>query len=90
MDQIVGCLILLMVVGIPITALISSYFMPTIVAAVRKKSDFLTISLLNVFLGWIPPIWIYTCVCAFLDNPGAEDKVGKVPDSLDFRREPSS
>ena len=66
---VVAIILVLICVGIPLTLAIGSYLLPTIVAIKRKKHDKARIIWLNVLLGWVGPVWIYTCVCAFLDNP---------------------
>ena len=58
------------IVILPLCLLLGSYFLPSIVARIRHKHDFTKILLINIFLGWLSPAWIYICICAFLDNPG--------------------
>ncbi len=59
-------------VVIPLLVGILCYLTPTIVAISRKKHDKGLIMTLNILMGWLMPVWIYTCVCAFLDNPQAD------------------
>ncbi|MCX6005136.1 MAG: superinfection immunity protein [Chloroflexi bacterium] len=42
------------------------YFLPTIIAIVRKKSNLLLILLLNIFLGWTLVGWIIALVLAVI------------------------
>ncbi len=57
MDQLIGLLSL--VIG---TAL---YFLPTIIAGVRKKRNLISIGLLNLLLGWTVIGWIIALIWAF-------------------------
>ena len=41
------------------------YFVPTIVAGVRKKRNLVSIGLLNFFLGWTVIGWIIALIWAF-------------------------
>jgi Superinfection immunity protein len=45
---------------------IALYFLPTIIAIVRKKDNLLLILLLNIFLGWTLVGWIVALVLALL------------------------
>ena len=51
---------------IPILAflLFAGYFFPTIVAALRRKSNTLAITVLNIFLGWTLIGWVVALVWA--------------------------
>lgn len=69
METALGILFLLVFVLLPILVTVITYFLPAIVSGLRKKHDFVRILLLNLFFGWLTPLWIYVCVCAFLDNP---------------------
>ena len=42
------------------------YFLPTIIAAARRKYNLLLILLLNIFLGWTLVGWIVALVLALL------------------------
>lgn len=42
------------------------YFLPTIIAAARKKDNLLLIVLLNIFLGWTFVGWIVALVLAVI------------------------
>jgi len=42
------------------------YFLPTIIAAARKKDNLLLIVLLNIFLGWTFIGWIVALVLAVI------------------------
>jgi hypothetical protein len=44
------------------------YFLPTIIAAVRKKRNVLAIFLLNLFLGWTFIGWVVALVWAVTKN----------------------
>ncbi|NLL90604.1 MAG: superinfection immunity protein [Dehalococcoidales bacterium] len=44
------------------------YFLPTIIAAVRKKRNILAIFLLNLFLGWTFIGWVVALVWAVTKN----------------------
>ena len=84
MDTVLGILglviAIVVIIVIPLIGIFGAYWMPTVVALIRKKHDRVRIVLLNLFLGWLGPIWIYICVCAFLDNPG-EAPAGAPPSS---------
>ena len=41
------------------------YFVPTIIAGVRKKRNLISIGLLNFFLGWTVIGWIIALIWAF-------------------------
>lgn len=41
------------------------YFLPTVVAGFRKKRNFVSIGLLNLFLGWTFIGWIIALIWAF-------------------------
>lgn len=53
------------------------YFLPSIVAGLRQKSNFLAIFLLNFFLGWTLIGWVISLVWAvkndFVDIPERSD-----------------
>lgn len=57
MEQIASLLVFAIV-----TAL---YFVPTIVAGMRKKRNLVSIGLLNFFLGWTVIGWIIALIWAF-------------------------
>jgi hypothetical protein len=42
------------------------YFLPTIIAVVRKKSNLLLIVLLNILLGWTVVGWVVALVLALV------------------------
>ena len=42
------------------------YFLPTIIAVARKKSNLLLIVLLNVFLGWTVIGWVVALILALV------------------------
>ena len=44
------------------------YFLPTIIAAVRKKRNILATFLLNLFLGWTFIGWVVALVWAVTKN----------------------
>lgn len=41
------------------------YFLPTIIAGVRKKRNLISIGLLNLLLGWTVIGWIIALIWAF-------------------------
>jgi hypothetical protein len=54
---------------IGIIMLIGLYFLPTIIAGFRKKTNFTSILLLNFFLGWSLIGWVVAIVwAASVDN----------------------
>ncbi len=58
---------LVTIVGI--IMLIGLYFLPTIIAGFRKKTNFTSILLLNFFLGWSLIGWVVAIVwAASVDN----------------------
>ena len=57
MDQVVGLLSLALGTAV--------YFIPTIVAGMRKKRNLVSIGLLNFFLGWTVIGWIIALIWAF-------------------------
>ncbi len=42
------------------------YFLPTIIAVARKKSNLLLIVLLNIFLGWTVIGWVVALILALV------------------------
>lgn len=57
---ILGTILMLML--IPVGAAI--YFVPTIIAKKRQQKDFMSIFLLNLFLGWLLVGWVVSLVWA--------------------------
>lgn len=59
------------------------YFLPTIIAILRKHNNTLPILLLNLFLGWTFLFWVIALVWSFVDNRNQEinihnEAVGKI------------
>ena len=54
-------LVLLFLIGISLL----TYFLPTIIALVRKKTNFMPILLVNLLLGWTFVGWVVALVWAF-------------------------
>jgi len=54
-------IILLLIIALPSLAI---YFVPTIVAKVRHHKDFVSILVLNIFLGWSLIGWVVALVWA--------------------------
>lgn len=52
-------------------ALLAVYFVPTIVAELRKTDHWVGITLLNLLLGWTLIGWVIALVWAVSDNPRA-------------------
>lgn len=50
--------------GIIFLVLIGLYFVPTIVAGIRKKRNTAAIAVLNLFLGWTMVGWVIALVWA--------------------------
>jgi len=61
MDQF--AIILSSIIGV--TVVLISYFIPTIIALIRKHRDATAIFILNLFLGWSLIGWIISLVWAF-------------------------
>ena len=61
MDQF--AIILSSIIGV--TVVLISYFIPTIIALIRKHRDVMAIFVLNLFLGWSLIGWIISLVWAF-------------------------
>ena len=61
MDQF--AMILSSIIGLIV--ILISYFIPTIIALIRKHRDVMAIFVLNLFLGWSLIGWIISLVWAF-------------------------
>ena len=61
MDQF--AIILSSIIGVIV--ILISYFIPTIIALIRKHRDVMAIFILNLFLGWSLIGWIISLVWAF-------------------------
>jgi len=61
MDQF--AIILSSIIGVIV--ILISYFIPTIIALIRKHRDVMAIFVLNLFLGWSLIGWIISLVWAF-------------------------
>jgi len=61
MDQF--AIILSSIIGVIVVLI--SYFIPTIIALIRKHRDVMAIFVLNLFLGWSLIGWIISLVWAF-------------------------
>jgi hypothetical protein len=53
-----------LVLGVLFIASVGFYFLPTIIAAVRRKTNFVAILLLNFILGWTLIGWVVALVWA--------------------------
>ncbi len=51
-------------IGIGIIIFLSLYFLPTIIAFIRKKENKISILVLNFFLGWTLIGWVLSLVWA--------------------------
>jgi len=71
--------------GLSFGILLTSLFVPTMVAYERKKPTWKRYLLLNILLGWIPPAWVALVFFAFkkpkneIDPPKPEPEVKPVP-----------
>lgn len=52
-------------IELTIVVLVLFYFLPTVLAAVRRKRNFMAIAALNLLLGWSVIGWIVALVWAF-------------------------
>lgn len=48
------------------------YFVPTAVAQYRKSSNFTTVLLVNIFLGWTALGWVVALILAFAGDSGTQ------------------
>ncbi len=62
-DNDIGVIAVIAIV-IGILAGIAVYLIPTIVAAKKKSPKKTTVILLNIFLGWLLPVWVVCFVLA--------------------------
>jgi hypothetical protein len=51
--------------GFLVVALIALYFVPTIIAVMRKKSNMGSVIVVNVFLGWTGIGWVVALAMSF-------------------------
>ena len=53
---------------------LATYFLPTIIAMIKKKKNTLAIFILNLFLGWAIIGWVLALVWAFTIDQEKEKK----------------
>ena len=63
MEALGGFLIIVLILSIAL------YFLPTIIALIRKKRNTVAILLLNFFLGWSLVGWVIALVWASTSDP---------------------
>ena len=59
--------------------LLTLYFLPTIIAAVRGKCSTQSILTLNLLLGWTVFGWAFALLCALLPSPAREHRQTSQP-----------
>jgi hypothetical protein len=61
-------------VAVLLVLVASAYFLPTIIAAIRKHNNTAAILLLNLFVGWTFLGWVAALIWASTDNVRAAAK----------------
>jgi len=57
-----------------VTLIVCAYFLPTIVAVIRNKSNKLAIFVMNLFLGWTFIGWVVALIWAVAKDNTALEK----------------
>ncbi len=71
-QNVFKCILAVPLSGFDLDLLLGINFLPAVVAFERHKERRKIIGLLNLFLGWIPPLWVVLLVWAFRNDKKAK------------------